>query len=119
MGCLLGKLSAWDVFNPCGALSVSAATVGGENDEDRFRVPAPPLHLRRGLILSAPTDPSGWPLWLSAVAGDALSGWLPRRATSFQKLEKVSIGFLRFLLDSTEMGFWIGVARLKLGCLWV
>ncbi|XP_010908215.2 probable serine/threonine-protein kinase At1g54610 isoform X1 [Elaeis guineensis] len=94
MGCLLGKLTAWDGFNPVGALcaSAAAAAAAGDDDDDRFRVTAPPLHPRLGLILSAPTDPSGWPLWLSAVAGDALHGWLPRRATSFQKLEKIGSG---------------------------
>ena len=31
----------------------------------------------------------GWPLWLSEVAGDAQRDWTPRRANSFQKLDKV------------------------------
>ncbi|KAI4298930.1 hypothetical protein L6164_032437 [Bauhinia variegata] len=33
---------------------------------------------------------AGWPSWLTAVAGEAISGWIPRRADSFEKLEKVS-----------------------------
>lgn len=32
---------------------------------------------------------AGWPSWLTAVAGEAIKGWLPRRADSFEKLEKV------------------------------
>lgn len=32
---------------------------------------------------------AGWPVWLSAVAGEAIKGWLPRRADTFQKLDKV------------------------------
>ncbi|XP_008801124.2 probable serine/threonine-protein kinase At1g54610 [Phoenix dactylifera] len=92
MGCLLGKLTVLDGFDPGGALSASAGAAAGDDDDNRFRVSAPTSQLRRGLLLSAPTDPSGWPLWLSAVAGDALRGWLPRRATSFQKLEKIGSG---------------------------
>lgn len=38
---------------------------------------------------------AGWPAWLSAVAGEAIRGWLPRRADSFEKLDKVC-----FFLDS-------------------
>lgn len=33
---------------------------------------------------------AGWPSWLTAVAGEAISGWIPRRADSFEKLEKVN-----------------------------
>ena len=32
---------------------------------------------------------AGWPAWLSAVAGEAIHGWLPLRADNFEKLEKV------------------------------
>lgn len=32
---------------------------------------------------------AGWPSWLAAVAGEAIRGWTPRRADSFQKLDKV------------------------------
>lgn len=32
---------------------------------------------------------AGWPSWLTAVAGEAISGWIPRRADSFEKLDKV------------------------------
>lgn len=32
---------------------------------------------------------AGWPPWLSAVAGEAIRGWVPRRADSFEKLDKV------------------------------
>lgn len=32
---------------------------------------------------------AGWPAWLSAVAGEAIQGWVPLRADSFEKLEKV------------------------------
>lgn len=32
---------------------------------------------------------AGWPAWLTEVAGEAVHGWLPRRADSFEKLNKV------------------------------
>lgn len=31
----------------------------------------------------------GWPSWLLAAAGDAIQGWTPRRANSFERLAKV------------------------------
>ncbi|PIN16039.1 Cdc2-related protein kinase [Handroanthus impetiginosus] len=34
----------------------------------------------------------GWPPWLVAVAGEALSGWIPRRADTFEKLDKIGQG---------------------------
>ncbi|CAM8943954.1 unnamed protein product [Rhodiola kirilowii] len=35
---------------------------------------------------------AGWPSWLSSVAGEAIQGWVPRRADSFEKLEKIGQG---------------------------
>lgn len=35
---------------------------------------------------------AGWPTWLAAVAGEAIRGWLPRRADSFEKLDKIGQG---------------------------
>ncbi|KAK8973557.1 hypothetical protein V6N11_030747 [Hibiscus sabdariffa] len=35
---------------------------------------------------------AGWPAWLAAVAGEAIWGWLPRRADSFEKLDKIGQG---------------------------
>uniref|UniRef100_A0A7C9DD16 Uncharacterized protein n=1 Tax=Opuntia streptacantha TaxID=393608 RepID=A0A7C9DD16_OPUST len=37
---------------------------------------------------------AGWPAWLSAVAGEAIHGWLPLSADSFEKLEKVNSIFI-------------------------
>ncbi|KAL5712856.1 [pyruvate dehydrogenase (acetyl-transferring)] kinase [Ranunculus cassubicifolius] len=33
-----------------------------------------------------------WPSWLSDVAGEAIKGWVPRRADSFQKIDKIGQG---------------------------
>ncbi|KAL2944305.1 hypothetical protein RDABS01_032652 [Bienertia sinuspersici] len=35
---------------------------------------------------------AGWPTWLAAVAGEAIKGWVPRRADSFEKLDKIGQG---------------------------
>ncbi|XP_078155279.1 protein IMPAIRED IN BABA-INDUCED STERILITY 1-like isoform X2 [Carex rostrata] len=35
---------------------------------------------------------AGWPPWLSAVAGEAIQGWVPLKADNFEKLEKVGQG---------------------------
>ncbi|KAI3812261.1 hypothetical protein L1987_16968 [Smallanthus sonchifolius] len=35
---------------------------------------------------------AGWPSWLAEVAGEAINGWLPRRADTFEKLEKIGQG---------------------------
>nr|KJB19776.1 hypothetical protein B456_003G118400 [Gossypium raimondii] len=34
----------------------------------------------------------GWPSWLMAVAGEAIRDWTPRRANTFQKLDKIGQG---------------------------
>ncbi|KAL3380312.1 hypothetical protein AABB24_000776 [Solanum stoloniferum] len=35
---------------------------------------------------------AGWPSWLSEVAGEAINGWIPRRADAFEKLAKIGQG---------------------------
>ncbi|XP_038976739.1 probable serine/threonine-protein kinase At1g54610 [Phoenix dactylifera] len=35
---------------------------------------------------------AGWPSWLSIVAGEAIKGWTPRRADTFEKLAKIGQG---------------------------
>eukprot|EP00252_Welwitschia_mirabilis_P018751 TRINITY_DN4185_c0_g3_i1.p1 TRINITY_DN4185_c0_g3~~TRINITY_DN4185_c0_g3_i1.p1 ORF type:complete len:848 (-),score=172.28 TRINITY_DN4185_c0_g3_i1:527-3070(-) len=35
---------------------------------------------------------AGWPVWLTAVAGEAIKGWIPRRADSFERLNKIGQG---------------------------
>lgn len=34
---------------------------------------------------------AGWPTWLSNVAKEAIHGWVPLKAESYEKLEKVKI----------------------------
>ncbi|CAM8932131.1 hypothetical protein QQ045_022860 [Rhodiola kirilowii] len=45
-----------------------------------------PKHLRGEQVAA------GWPSWLASVAGEAINGWLPRRADSFEKIDKIGQG---------------------------
>ena len=58
----------------------------------RDRAHAEP-HPRSGAVpknLEGEQVAAGWPSWLSQVAGEAIKGWIPRHAASFEKLDKVS-----------------------------
>lgn len=49
-------------------------------------------HLRMGRVPMATSGEqvaAGWPAWLSNAAGEAIKGWVPRSANTFEKLEKV------------------------------
>ncbi|KAF2283442.1 hypothetical protein GH714_006382 [Hevea brasiliensis] len=35
---------------------------------------------------------AGWPSWLASAAGEAIKGWVPRRANTFEKLERIGQG---------------------------
>ncbi|CAL5057682.1 unnamed protein product [Urochloa decumbens] len=35
---------------------------------------------------------AGWPSWLTSVAGEVVEGWLPRRADTFERLDKIGQG---------------------------
>lgn len=48
------------------------------------RLSNPPKH-KHGEQVAA-----GWPSWLSAHVGEAIDGWLPRRADTFEKIDKVT-----------------------------
>lgn len=40
---------------------------------------------------------AGWPSWLVSVAGEAINGWIPRSADSFEKLEMVRDFLIKLL----------------------
>ncbi|KAL3598029.1 hypothetical protein D5086_005947 [Populus alba] len=44
---------------------------------------------------------AGWPSWLTSVAGEAINGWVPRRADSFEKLDKIKC-YMQQLLHGLE-----------------
>ncbi|KAF8392548.1 hypothetical protein HHK36_022893 [Tetracentron sinense] len=50
------------------------------------RLSNPPKHVHGEQVAA------GWPSWLSAVAGEAIKDWTPRRADTFEKLDKIGQG---------------------------
>ncbi|KAK7301516.1 hypothetical protein RJT34_12382 [Clitoria ternatea] len=46
---------------------------------------------------------AGWPAWLSAVAGEAIHGWVPMRADAFEKLEKIGQGTYSSVFRAKEL----------------
>lgn len=42
---------------------------------------------------------AGWPSWLASAAGEAIKGWLPRKADTFEKLDKVIIIMIIMVMD--------------------
>ncbi|KAF8394513.1 hypothetical protein HHK36_020723 [Tetracentron sinense] len=52
------------------------------NPNPNPRLSNPPKHVHGEQVAA------GWPSWLSAVAGEAIKGWTPRRADAFEKLDK-------------------------------
>ncbi|KAL8232213.1 hypothetical protein R6Q57_001991 [Mikania cordata] len=43
-------------------------------------------------IVGGTQKTAGWPSWLSSVASDAIQGWVPRSADSYEMLEKIGQG---------------------------
>jgi hypothetical protein len=69
---------------------------GVEKPEVEASVRVVHRELKRGSSIVSPKDAerkqvaAGWPSWLVSVAGESLVDWAPRRANTFEKLEKVS-----------------------------
>ncbi|KAK2646498.1 hypothetical protein Ddye_021693 [Dipteronia dyeriana] len=68
-----------------------AAAAGARRQKRRSsrpnpRLSNPPKHVHGEQVAA------GWPAWLSAVAGEAINGWTPRRADTFEKLDKIGQG---------------------------
>ncbi|WVZ13382.1 hypothetical protein V8G54_010948 [Vigna mungo] len=62
--------------------------------------------LRHGLIhrnVEAEQNAVGWPPWLTAVAAEAIQGWIPLKADSFQKLEKIGQGTYSSVFRAREV----------------
>ncbi|CAI9266811.1 unnamed protein product [Lactuca saligna] len=75
----------------------ASSTTGGGGDSVSFRL---------GNLLKyveAEQVAAGWPAWLSAVAGEAIHGWVPLRAESYEKLEKVGQGTYSSVFRAREL----------------
>ncbi|CAN1839754.1 Protein IMPAIRED IN BABA-INDUCED STERILITY 1 [Linum perenne] len=59
------------------------------------------MHLHR--FVEGEQVAAGWPAWLSAVAGEAIQGWVPLKADSFQKLDKIGQGTYSSVFRAREL----------------
>ncbi|KAJ1265991.1 hypothetical protein BS78_08G116300 [Paspalum vaginatum] len=57
----------------------------------------------RGRCVEGEQAAAGWPSWLSAVAAEAVHGWVPLRADGFEKLEKVGQGTYSSVFRAREL----------------
>ncbi|KAG1347873.1 hypothetical protein COCNU_06G017020 [Cocos nucifera] len=46
---------------------------------------------------------AGWPAWLTAVAGEAIQGWVPLKAESFEKMGKIGQGTYSSVFKAREL----------------
>ncbi|XP_015698746.1 probable serine/threonine-protein kinase At1g54610 isoform X2 [Oryza brachyantha] len=53
--------------------------------------------------LSGEHAAAGWPTWLVNVAPKAVEGWLPRRADSFEKLDKIGQGTYSIVYKARDL----------------
>ncbi|KAL3655058.1 hypothetical protein CASFOL_000844 [Castilleja foliolosa] len=107
MGCVLGREAAGKRRarrnqkngQPQDSGSAAAATLrngvaerGKEKKTEEFpaetAVAMPEFRLKRGVSSGG----EGWPSWLNEVAGQAIKDWKPRRANTFEKLDKIGQG---------------------------
>ncbi|KAK1275529.1 putative serine/threonine-protein kinase [Acorus gramineus] len=73
----------------------SLGVVRIENPEKKRERAVYSRHLGAGVVPKAVEGEqvaAGWPVWLAEAAGDAIRGWVPRRADSFEKLDKIGQG---------------------------
>ncbi|OIV90232.1 hypothetical protein TanjilG_01428 [Lupinus angustifolius] len=53
--------------------------------------------------VDAELNAAGWPPWLTASAAEAIQGWIPLKADSFQKLEKIGQGTYSSVFQAREV----------------
>ncbi|KAF4361530.1 hypothetical protein F8388_007546 [Cannabis sativa] len=112
MGCVLGTEAAGDRRRSTGAqrsrrkveqsrsantVDVTARNKKKETERQRTRTSKrngdlPAVEQRKPRPEPFLTNQQGWPSWLLAAAGDAIQGWTPRRANSFERLAKIGQG---------------------------
>ncbi|XP_020252982.1 probable serine/threonine-protein kinase At1g54610 isoform X2 [Asparagus officinalis] len=74
---------------------VAAITRVANGHQRNVTVNAEELNSRNGEVANGVSTEyviAGWPSWLTSVAAEAIKGWLPRRAESFEKLDKIGQG---------------------------
>lgn len=74
------------------SLSIRRESVSPNHKLPRHSSNVSTTELRRQVIDpygGGPTTHHGWPTWLADVVGDVINQFSPRRASTFQKLDKV------------------------------
>ncbi|XP_038895588.1 protein IMPAIRED IN BABA-INDUCED STERILITY 1 isoform X2 [Benincasa hispida] len=74
-----------------------ASSNGGGNETLSFRLG----NLNK--YMEAEQVAAGWPAWLSAVAGEAIQGWVPLRSDAYEKLEKIGQGTYSSVFRAREL----------------
>ncbi|KAM0022532.1 putative protein-serine/threonine kinase CMGC-CDK-CRK7-CDK9 family [Helianthus debilis subsp. tardiflorus] len=62
------------------------------SDNKHSKKPSFTFSLRFGRSTVAEHVAAGWPAWLSAVAGEAIDGWIPLKSDTFERFEKIGQG---------------------------
>ncbi|KAJ3683757.1 hypothetical protein LUZ60_013984 [Juncus effusus] len=110
MGCVHGKAAESPSPTPRPPEAKPAAADGGKKEnieepaavagagaveqvkKEKRRKGADPRHGSFSNRARGEQVAAGWPPWLAAVAGEAINGWKPRRADSFEKIDKIGQG---------------------------
>ncbi|KAF0924489.1 hypothetical protein E2562_010136 [Oryza meyeriana var. granulata] len=100
MGCVLSTAAAAAAaaarsVSPSSSAAAAIPTGEVPGSSELHGIAAPPRSQAPG---------TGWPPWLVAVAGDALSGWAPRRADEFEKIAKIGSGTYSNVYKARETG---------------
>ncbi|PSS19018.1 Serine/threonine-protein kinase [Actinidia chinensis var. chinensis] len=78
------------------AENVGSSPPSAWDEREKKTVVVEKPHISRVFSISGGVDggqvAAGWPSWLTAVAGEAIKGWVPRKADSFEKLDKIGQG---------------------------
>lgn len=92
--------TVWDEGDKKKALVVDKPNLRKRATMENGGVSCGPSQISRVFSISGGVDgaqvSAGWPSWLTAVAGEAIKGWVPRKADSFEKLDKVYLSFKTF-----------------------
>ncbi|GJR76278.1 probable serine/threonine-protein kinase [Tanacetum coccineum] len=81
MGCVLGTQH-----------NRKPSCCGKNDDEERHNVEQVVCNVKLRPEFSLKSNNNGWPDWLRDVAGDAIKDWTPRRANTFEKIDKIGQG---------------------------
>ncbi|KAF5743667.1 serine/threonine-protein kinase [Tripterygium wilfordii] len=103
MGCVFGKPSDEGRPSPPRSRSLGESSITVAKEETRRQRQKTRKRTESSASVSAPEfrkhrpeyclgTQQGWPSWLVAFAGDAISNWTPRRANTFEKLDKIGQG---------------------------